>query len=132
MIDDLRRQGATIIYTTHYMEEAERLCDKIAILDHAHIIAEGTKDELITRSFGGRYDVAVAVSGSDTAVSEWIRLQGGTLKDQMAHFSIAKPVDIAPLLSAAVGNGIVVNDVVLHRPNLESVFLQLTGRELRE
>jgi ABC-2 type transport system ATP-binding protein len=132
MIDDLRRQGATIIYTTHYMEEAERLCDRIAILDHAHIIAEGTKDELITRSFGGRYDVAVSVSGPETAVSEWAQQQGGTLKDGPAHFTIAHPVDIAPLLTAATGLGVEVNDVALHRPNLESVFLQLTGRELRE
>ncbi|HEX4159421.1 MAG TPA: ABC transporter ATP-binding protein [Rhizomicrobium sp.] len=132
MIDDLRRQGATIIYTTHYMEEAERLCDRIAILDHAHIIAEGTKDELITRSFGGRYDVAVSLAGPEPVVSEWARVQGGTLKDGRAHFSIARPVDIAPLLTAATGSGLEVNDVALHRPNLESVFLQLTGRELRE
>ncbi len=132
MIDDLRRQGATIIYTTHYMEEAERLCDRIAILDHAHIIAEGTKDELITRSFGGRYDVGVSVAGPDAAISEWVLKQGGTLKDGLAHFSIAKPVDIAALLATATGNGMDVRDVTLHRPNLESVFLQLTGRELRE
>ena len=132
MIEDLRRQGAAIIYTTHYMEEAERLCDRIAILDHAHIIAEGTKDELIARSFGGRYDVAVSVAGPDAAITDWVRAQDGTLKDGAACFSITKPADIAPLLTAATGNGISVNDFILHRPNLESVFLQLTGRELRE
>jgi ABC-2 type transport system ATP-binding protein len=132
MIEDLRRQGATIIYTTHYMEEAERLCDRIAILDHAQIIAEGTKDELITRSFGGRYDVVVTVTGSDESILDWVHTQGGTLTNGLAHFSITKPTDIAPLLAAATGSGIEVNDVALHRPNLESVFLQLTGRELRE
>ena len=132
MIDDLRRQGAAIIYTTHYMEEAERLCDRIAILDHAHIIAEGTKDELITRSFGGRFDVSVSVAGPDGAVSEWVRSQNGTLGDGVAHYSLARPVDIATLLASANESGVEVDDVIMHRPNLESVFLQLTGRELRE
>jgi ABC-2 type transport system ATP-binding protein len=132
MIEDLRRQGATVIYTTHYMEEAERLCDRIAILDHAHIIAEGTKNELITRSFGTHLDVEISVSESDAAASEWAGAFGGTLTDGSAHFSVARPVDIGALLSAAGEKGVDVNDMALHRPNLESVFLRLTGRELRE
>lgn len=132
MIEKLRREGATVIYTTHYMEEAERLCDRIAILDHAHIIAEGTRDELITRSFGARLDVVMTVAGPNEAASEWASALGGKLADGAAQFSLAKPVDIAALLGAAGQRGIDVNDVALHRPNLESVFLKLTGRELRE
>jgi ABC-2 type transport system ATP-binding protein len=132
MIGDLRGRGATIIYTTHYMEEAERLCDRIAILDHARVIAEGTKDELITQSFGGRYDVAMRVAAAETTVSEWVAARDGNYVDGVAHFSIARPIDIAGLLATAGESGVDVTDVRLHRPNLESVFLQLTGRELRE
>ena len=132
MIEELRREGATVIYTTHYMEEAERLCDRIAILDHAHIIAEGTKDELITRSFGGRYDVVMTVAGAGGSASAWADALGGKLKQGTAQFSVAKPADIAALLASAGERGVEVEDVALHRPNLESVFLRLTGRELRE
>lgn len=132
MIEDLRRRRTTVIYTTHYMEEAERLCDRIAILDHARVIAEGTKNELIARSFGMQFDVEMSVAGPNGAASEWARALGGELINGSAHFSVAKPVDIAALLAAASERGVGVSDVSLHRPNLESVFLKLTGRELRE
>ncbi len=131
MVGDLRSQGATVIYTTHYMEEAERLCDRIAILDHAHIIAEGTKEELITQCFGSRYDVQVHLASEGPAGEAWARGQGGTVKSGVAQFSIARPVEIAGLLQSAEAAGLEIADVVLRRPNLESVFLHLTGRELR-
>ena len=132
MIGDLREQGATIIYTTHYMEEAERLCDRIAILDRARVIAEGTQDELVTQSFGGSYDVAIRFAASEEGASGWVGARGGTVVDGVAHFSVARPIDIAGVLAAAGENSVDITDVSLHRPNLESVFLQLTGRELRE
>jgi ABC-2 type transport system ATP-binding protein len=132
MVAELRAQGATIIYTTHYMEEAERLCDDIAILDHASVIARGTKDELITQSFGGRYDAAIQLSPAGSATEEWARTNGGICKDGIARFSIARPLDIAALLQSAETARLDVADVILRRPNLESVFLHLTGRELRE
>ena len=130
MVADLRNQGATVVYTTHYMEEAERLCDRIAILDHAHVIALGTKEDLITQSFGQRYDVTMHLAGEGTGA--WSSTHGGTLKDQIAHFSIAKPTEIAALIELAEAAGLEIIDVALRRPNLESVFLHLTGRELRE
>src|SRR5207248_431937 len=57
MIEKLRDQGASIIYTTHYMEEAERLCDRVAIIDHGRIIALGTREELVRNAFGSRSEV---------------------------------------------------------------------------
>ena len=130
MVAELKTNGATIIYTTHYMEEAERLCDTIAILDRAHIIAEGAKDELITRSFGDRYDAQIRFSGQ--AAETWASAHGGMIKDSVASFTIERPTEVATLLAAADQAGLEVIDVALRRPNLESVFLHLTGRELRE
>ncbi len=132
MVADLRSQGATVIYTTHYMEEAERLCDRIAILDHAHIIAEGTKDELITQSFGSRFDVQVRLASDGAAAQAWAAAQGGKIAEGLVRFTIARPIEIAGLLQTAEAAGLEIADVTLRRPNLESVFLHLTGRELRQ
>ena len=132
MVADLRNQGATVIYTTHYMEEAERLCDSIAIIDHGRIIARGTKDQLVAQSFGGRSDVLMHFAASAPNVATWAAARGGEVTDGVAHFSVEQPTAIAQLLDAAARDGLEVIDVTLRRPNLESVFLQLTGRELRQ
>jgi len=132
MVADLRNQGTTVIYTTHYMEEAERLCDIIAIIDHGKVIAEGSKEELVERSFGRRSDVLMRLSSAVDGAGAWAAARGGTLEAGVAHFSIAQPAEIAGLLDAAACDGLEVIDVVLRRPNLESVFLQLTGRDLRQ
>jgi ABC-2 type transport system ATP-binding protein len=130
MVSELRAQGATIVYTTHYMEEVERLCDRIAILDHAQVIAVGAMDELITRSFGRRYDVLIYIASGQG--EDWARAHDGAFKDGVAQFSVERPTDVGALLDAAEQAGLNVVDVSLRRPNLESVFLHLTGRELRE
>ncbi len=132
MVEALRAAGTTVIYTTHYMEEAERLCDSIAIVDHGRIIAEGSKDELVAKSFGTRSDVLMRVDGAAGNLAAWTASRGGTLQDGVAHFPVDRPSDIASLLEAAARDGLNVIDLVLHRPNLESVFLQLTGRDLRQ
>lgn len=132
MVADLRSQGATVIYTTHYMEEAERLCDQIAILDHAQVIAQGTKDELITQSFGTRYDVQIHLASAGPAAQAWATAQNGNIKNGVAQFTVPRPIDIAGLLQTAEAARLVIADVTLRRPNLESVFLHLTGRELRQ
>ena len=131
MVEDLRNQGTAVIYTTHYMEEAERLCDTIAIMDHGRIIARGTKDELVAQSFGGRSDVLMQFAASAQNVADWAVAHGGEVTGGIARFSVDQPIAIASLLDAAARNGLEVSDVTLHRPNLESVFLQLTGRDLR-
>jgi ABC-2 type transport system ATP-binding protein len=132
MVEALRSAGTTVIYTTHYMEEAERLCDRIAIVDHGRIIAEGSKDELVARSFGSRSDVLMRLDGASANAAAWTASRGGTFQDGVAHFPVDRPSDIASLLEAAARDGFNVIDLVLRRPNLESVFLQLTGRELRQ
>jgi linearmycin/streptolysin S transport system ATP-binding protein len=132
MVTELRGQGTTVIYTTHYMEEAERLCDTIAIIDHGRVIAHGAKEELLEQSFGRRSDVLMRFASSVENAGTWAAARGGTIDDGVAHFAVAQPTEIAALLDAAARDGLEVIDVVLRRPNLESVFLQLTGRDLRQ
>jgi ABC-2 type transport system ATP-binding protein len=132
MVEGLRDAGTTVIYTTHYMEEAERLCDTIAIMDHGSIIAQGTKEELVEQSFGSRSDVLMRFASSVDNAAAWAAARGGTLDEGVAHFAVDRPTDIAALLDGAARDGLEVIDVVLRRPNLESVFLQLTGRDLRQ
>jgi ABC-2 type transport system ATP-binding protein len=132
MIEALREQGMTIIYTTHYMEEAERLCDRIAIVDHGKIIALETKAALVHGSFGSRSQVVARLDGPPGKVGEWVAARGGRLADSTAEFTIEHPSEIAVLLDGASEAGIELVDLSLRRPNLESVFLHLTGRELRD
>jgi ABC-2 type transport system ATP-binding protein len=132
MIEALRKEGMTIIYTTHYMEEAERLCDRIAIVDHGRIIALDTREALVHNSFASRSQVLARLEGPPGKVSAWVESRGGRLVETTAEFTIEGPNEIAALLDAASEAGLELVDLSLRRPNLESVFLHLTGRELRD
>lgn len=132
MIETLRDEGMSLIYTTHYMEEAARLCDRIAIVDHGKVIAFGTQAELVQNVFGSRSKVVARFTRSSERVNTWIAEHGGQAIDGSAHFTIDHPTEIAGLLKSSAEAGLELLDVSLQRPNLESVFLHLTGRELRE
>jgi ABC-2 type transport system ATP-binding protein len=132
MIERLRDEGMSIIYTTHYMEEAERLCDRVAILDHGRIIAQGTHAELVQNAFGSRSQVLARFAEADERTAAWVAEHGGHQADGAARFTVEHPTEIAGLLEASVKAGFELVDVSLRRPNLESVFLHLTGRELRD
>jgi ABC-2 type transport system ATP-binding protein len=132
MIEALRASGTAIVYTTHYMEEAERLCDRIAIIDQGVIVAMGTKEELVHSAFGSRSQVLARFTGPASAIAAWVESRGGRMVDSVAEFTIERSTEIAALLDNAAKAGLELDDVSLRRPNLESVFLHLTGRELRE
>ena len=126
MIEALRGEGAAIIYTTHYMEEAERLCDRVAIIDHGRIIAEGATEELVHDAFASRSQVVAHFAGDPGVVGAWVEQHAGRLLDGAALFTIEDSTLIAGLLDDAARSGLKLLDVTLRRPNLESVFLHLT------
>lgn len=132
MIEALRAQGTSILYTTHYMEEAERLCNRIAIIDHGSIISEGRHEELVRNAFGSSSQVVARFAGAESAIAAWVERRGGRIAEGIAQFTVQHPSEIAGLLDDASAHGFEPEDVSLRRPNLESVFLHLTGRELRD
>ena len=132
MIEKVRGEGMSIIYTTHYMEEAERLCDRIAIVDHGKIIVLGTNSDLVRNAFGTRSQVLARFGGPPDHIVRWVGERGGQMVEGVAQFSITHPVEIASLLEDSTKAGLELVDVSLRKPNLESVFLHLTGREMRD
>ncbi|HYG99648.1 MAG TPA: ABC transporter ATP-binding protein [Terriglobales bacterium] len=132
MIEHLKQGGTSIIYTSHYMEEVERLCDRVAIIDTGRIIAEGSPSELVRRTFGTRAELIVHTKHS-SAADEWCSRFGGVRTDGEIRIPIAKPVDDLPeLLRSAAAANVELHDFSLQTPNLQAVFLQLTGKDLRE
>jgi ABC-2 type transport system ATP-binding protein len=116
IVREFQRAGGTVLLTTHYMDEAERLCDRLAIVDHGQIIAEGSPADLIER-LGGHHVVEFAVGGDDGMVA----------------LSVKEPHLTIPALLAAVGKqGTALQHLTTRQASLEDVFVRLTGRHLRE
>jgi ABC-2 type transport system ATP-binding protein len=135
MVEQLRADGASVIYTTHYMEEAERLCDRVAIIDNGKIIASGTNAELVRQSFGSRAELVVHCDGESAAsYARWALARGGAdMNGGSFRFAVSDPaLEIAEILQSARSESIPIRDLSFKAPNLESVFLHLTGRGLRE
>jgi ABC-2 type transport system ATP-binding protein len=132
----LGRQGMAILYTTHYMEEAERLCDRIGIIDAGEIRAEGTQRELV-ELIGQRDTVRLTVAGDARAAVAAVQVLDGVAsagaKDGVIEILVEDARGVLPrLLDAVERAGVQVKGVDLVRPDLEAVFLHLTGRALRD
>jgi ABC-2 type transport system ATP-binding protein len=138
LITELKASGRSIVLTTHYMDEAERLCDRVAIVDHGRVIALGTPRELIS-GLGAEHVVEFAVAGGadgalDVAALE--RLDG--VKGARVHdgrWSL-EAVELARAVPAILGElaerGLPLEELVTHSATLEDVFVSLTGRQLRD
>ena len=134
MIEQLRSGGASLIYTTHYMEEAERLCDRIAIIDQGKIIANGTRDELLRSTIGLERELTVECgSAIPEPVRALLAARGAVVEGQRVTLSVRDTRrELEALLHLLDSEKITVDDLSFRKPNLEAVFLHLTGRALRE
>jgi ABC-2 type transport system ATP-binding protein len=126
--------GTAVIYTTHYLEEAERLCDRIGIVDHGKILAEGTLDEL------------KAKLGEEEVVTLWGRFEAEAARAALEGLTAARVISAEPgrvsltaggggaagLLGEIYGRGLAIDRIAIEPPSLNALFLKLTGRELRD
>jgi ABC-2 type transport system ATP-binding protein len=131
----LRELGTTVFLTTHYLEEADALADRLAIIDHGVIVAEGTADEL-KRQVAGDV-VTLAVNGATERVLETVRLQPfvreASAEEGVVRLYVDRGETAVPLLLRVLdGAGLEAASIALHRPSLDDVFLRQTGRSLRD
>jgi ABC-2 type transport system ATP-binding protein len=143
IIRAFQRDGGTVLLTTHYMDEAERLCDRLAIVDHGQIIAEGSPADLIER-LGGHHVVEFSVSGSNGAAGAspgsaneaWRGLpsvESVREDDDLIALNVKQPhLTIPALLEAIDRQGTQLQHLSTRQASLEDVFVRLTGRHLRE
>lgn len=134
-VAELGVQGISLLYTSHYMEEVERLCDRIGIVDHGRMIAEGTRRELVT-SISGLDRVSVHIDGDVEGAATALRALPGCTQltvegDELTVLTADGAALVAPLVAAIAEAGAAVTGVVVTEPDLETVFLSLTGRALR-
>jgi ABC-2 type transport system ATP-binding protein len=136
IVDDFRRAGGTVLLTTHYMDEAAHLCERLVILDHGKIIAAGTPAELVA-SLGAEQILELTLQGdAEPPLDELGALPGGrsvTPREQTAVLSIADMGAALPaLLQLLEREGRAVATLTTHQATLEDVFVKLTGRGLRD
>ena len=130
-IEAMRKQGRTIIYTTHYMEEAQRLCDRIAILDHGKILDMDTVENLIIKHGGPSHieaEFEEKLSDSDKLKS-FIEDKDVQFEDTKVRFKTNQPMESLAKLNRS---GLRFQSLKVQTANLEDVFLNLTGRRLRD
>jgi ABC-2 type transport system ATP-binding protein len=137
-VKDLNKQGMTLLYTTHYMEEAQELSDRVGIIDHGELIALGTQKEL-TQQVGQTETLILHIAENDDPDALANSLKG--LKDILEANATDHEVSIitpdaedvlASVVSKANERGIKIRSIDIREPNLEAVFLHLTGRALRD
>jgi len=135
-VGELHRDGQTVLLTTHYMEEADHLCERVAIMDHGRILALDRPASL-KRSLGVDTVVTVQADGDGDSLADALRALEGATGAQVVDGAVRLYVDggngILPrVIATAERSGHEVRDVHIEEPTLETVFINLTGRELRE
>lgn len=128
--------GMTVIYTSHYMEEVQYLCQRLAIIDHGQVIAEGDL-ETVRRSAGSDSQIRVVIDKAEPALLPLVAELPGVATarfhgDELVATACEPAEVIAPLVATVKGSGRAVKGIQIEEPSLESVFLHLTGRALRD
>jgi ABC-2 type transport system ATP-binding protein len=137
ILGELNREGQTILLTTHYMEEADTLCDRVAIMDHGRILALDTPEQL-KRSVGADTIVTVKAGGDSEALAARLSQEiAGATRTRVIEGGVelhVKGVDrlVPQVVNAAESAGFDVVDLSVSEPSLENVFINLTGKELRD
>jgi ABC-2 type transport system ATP-binding protein len=134
ILRDLHAQGRTIVMTTHYMEEADQLCDRLAIVDQGRLLACDTPDNLRAQAPGGTL-VELTLDGDAQPVVETAKSVPGALRVEARQAVLRAYSDrggelIPPLIRAAEAQGRTVRNINLATPSLETLFISLTGRKL--
>ena len=136
LVREQANSGTTVIYTTHYMEEAQELCDRIAIVDHGKLLAMGTLEELRRRVGGkdlvrlaGRFEAAAATRALEALDDVEVIAAAG---DAMTIAAVGGSRKLPAIFNALASAGADIQETTLSVPSLESLFITLTGRELRE
>jgi linearmycin/streptolysin S transport system ATP-binding protein len=135
-VDALSAEGMAVLYTTHYMEEAERLCDRVGIIDLGELKAEGTRRELVSL-VGQRDLVRLAVSGDPAvaarACSSIAAVRDASPREDRLELVVDEARKVLPrILESVADAGVSVRSVEVQEPDLEAVFLHLTGKALRD
>lgn len=126
LIREIRDEGATVVLVTHYMDEAQHLCDRLAIIDHGRLVAQGTPQELIARSTGG-IRIRFTTDAPDVA---WLRSVGGVTdvrRDRRGVQVHGRGPVLALVAARLVEHGIVPIDLRVDQPTLEEAYMDLTG-----
>jgi ABC-2 type transport system ATP-binding protein len=135
VIQQVSDAGTTVFLTTHYMEEAQRLCDRVAVIDYGHIIALGTPNELINTHFE-ESAIEFDLNGGRVDIKSLAELEGVTDARQDGNaitlYSKAVPQTLGELTDLGQAQNFTLDDLHVRRATLEDVFLKLTGRRIRE
>jgi ABC-2 type transport system ATP-binding protein len=135
-VEALSAEGMAVLYTTHYMEEAERLCDRVGIIDEGAIEAEGTRRELV-RLVGQRDRITIAATGPTDRALGALREIPGVVEATTTDGEVSLLVEdaghaLAAAVEAVAATGASMSSVAVDEPDLEAVFLHLTGKALRD
>ncbi len=134
IVETLNQQGITIVYTTHYMEEVERLCNRIAIMDSGKIVAQGTQAELQQQSNVKEAIEITFQSISETQIEQLknqLKLKI-TQNEEIITFECDVNKDLSNIISTCNKISLKIEDIELKKVNLEAIFLSLTGKQLRD
>ncbi len=134
LVRDLQTAGRSVLLTTHYMEEAEVLCDRLAIMDHGRILEMGTVDELVSKRFqerAVRFDALEGLADADLRVLPGVSEVKVDATEALLYTRDVGPT-IGALLALAESRGLEPQNLAIRRATLEDVFLDLTGRALRD